>query len=159
MTKESRIIVRLIATWIIFGASLVLTFWAIQNLTMSVVKLANGGYQVSVTMDKGGMGPGYGYTSYTSCLMSPMYPSPMGIGAPEADIEPAAMAKYNSEMAKYNSDYAAACRADVDRQQKTQSLQEKSASSSDITVYSIMLLLGIFAAILSIMVIRKSEEM
>ena len=90
--------------------------------------------------------------------MSPMYPSPMGMGAPEAGIEPAAMAKYNSEMAKYNSDYAAACRADVDRQQKTQSLQEKSASSSDITVYSIMLLLGIFAAILSIMAIRKSEE-
>lgn len=158
MIKENRLMVRLIALWIIFVASLGLSFWSVENLTMSVVKMANGGYQ-SPAMAVG-MGMGYG-TTYSSCLIPPTYPQypSMGMMPGDNSVDPVTMTKYSKDLEKYNSDYAAACRADVDKQEKTQTKQEKSLSSSDITVYSILSLLGIFSAVLSSMAIRKSEEM
>jgi hypothetical protein len=157
MTKETRLIVRLIALWILFIASLWFLFWSIQNFTMSVVKTNTGGYQQYYTSYGAGSYGGGGY-----CLQMPSYPSlssSMMMGAAPSKDDEAKMDKYNQDLQKYNNDWVVACKEDLAKQEKSKEAQEASNSSTDIVVYSVLSLASLFAASLSLLAIRQTEKL
>lgn len=160
MAKESRIIVRLIALWIIFLFSLGLAFWSVQHLTMAIVKTKLGGYETYYS-NSGSYGGGYG----TYCLQQPAFPSlsssSMGMGmgmAPLAKEDQDAMDEYNKEMEKYNAQVSVKCKADLEKQENYQRTQDKSSSVTDMATYSILSLFSVYVAIITLMVIKRDEQ-
>ncbi|MSU54856.1 MAG: hypothetical protein EXS48_03445 [Candidatus Staskawiczbacteria bacterium] len=157
MTKESRMMVRLVALWIVFIFSLGLAFWSVQHLTMAIVKTKLGGYETYYSNAGSYAG---GYNSY--CLQQPAYPSlssPVGMGMPPlAKEDQDAMDKYNKEMEKYNKEVSTLCKEDLEKQKNYQEAQDKSASVSDMATYSILSLFSICVAIITLMVIKRDEQ-
>ncbi len=149
MTKEIRLIIRLVSLWIIILASLALLIWSVQNLALSVVKNNFGGYQ-NYTFT------GAGYNTY--CITQVAYPALSNGMSPLSPEDKLLNDKYAKDLEKYNNDVATACREDLAKQEKSQKNQEKSASIGDIAMYCVSLLLAIFSALISLIVIRKSEE-
>ncbi len=153
MTKEPRVVVRLIALWIIFMVAVGLMGWSGQQFAISLVKIASGSYGES------GCSGQYcpPAMTFTSCLMAPQYPSvpPMGIGPGEGLAAPdqGAINKYSQDFQDYSKAYQKACEQDVMRSQGMQ----KSSSVTDIAGYSVLLLLGVIAAVVAWMAIKKSE--
>lgn len=106
--------------------------------------------------------------SLTSCILTPPYPvtsmgmgggmgSPM-MGAPTpapTEQDSQAIEKYNQDYQKYTQDYQTACKQDVLRQQG----QQKNSLIVDLSGYMVALLLTIAAAFISLMAIRKAEEL
>ncbi|OGZ66465.1 MAG: hypothetical protein A3C50_00175 [Candidatus Staskawiczbacteria bacterium RIFCSPHIGHO2_02_FULL_43_16] len=155
-----KLLIRLIPLWIILIATLVLTFWSVRQLAVSVIKTTTAPEAASVKMDPyaGGMGMGPGYSNY--CLTPPMYPalsSAMMPGTVMTKEDKAAMEKYEKEMQKYNEEYTAACKAEQQKQEKLKERGLNSAWFSSVAVYSILFLFGIFATALTLLVIKKSE--
>jgi hypothetical protein len=148
MTKESRVLVRLISLWIILAVSLGAILWSVQNLTLSIAKTVHGGYE-----NYTGLTGGYG----NYCLEQPVYPS-IGSGMILSPEDKAANEKYIKEQAEYNAKVALACKVDLDKQQAASEQQAKSASVGNIFAYSISLLLSIIFAALAFIAIRKSEK-
>ncbi len=158
MIKESRLIVRLVSLWVIFVATLVLTFLSLGHLTMSSMRMINGGYETS-----------YGYFNYTGsstmCLQSPSYPDLQSSNEMMDIKDKEAMEKYNLEMEQYNKDYVEACKKDVQIQEAIQHKQEhsqrkvdRSMGVGDIAKYSTLTLLGLIALALSLREIKKTEQ-
>ena len=151
---------RLVPLWIIFVFSLTLTFTSVQQLAKSITPGKSPDYSTAMNnYNTMGMAPG-NYNNY--CLTMPMYPmlsnSMMPESAPMSQDDKLALEKYNKELEKYNSDYMVACKEDVAKQEKLRQQKERFYLTSDVYVYAILLLLGIFSSIISFMVIRKAEE-
>ncbi len=149
MTKEVRLIIRLIALWIVFLTSLSLIVWSVQNLALSVVKNNFGGYENYNFL-------GAGYNTY--CIIQVTYPTFSNGMAPLSPEDKVLSDKYSKDLENYNNEVAVACKADLAKQEKSQENQEKSASVGDITMYSVASLIAIFSALISLIVIKKSEE-
>ena len=150
MKTEARVIVRLIALWIVLIVSLGMVFWAGQQFAVAMVKIASGNY--------GDTSCGMGYCppamTFTSCIMPPPYPATPMMGEGGAGVvDPGTMTKYNQDYQKYSESYQKACEQDVARQQGSQ----KNSSITDLAGYSVLLLLGVVVAVTSLMAIRKSE--
>jgi len=134
MTKEPRIIVRLIALWIIFIASVTVVFCGGQHFAVSLVKIASPPPP-----------------TFTSCIMPPTYPY---MGDPAAQpVDSGTMSKYNQDYQEYNKAYQKACEQDITRQQGSQ----KNSSITEMAGYAVLLLAGIVAAMVSLMAIKKAE--
>lgn len=138
---------------------LMLTFWSVRQLAVSIVKttaMEESQQMAKTDMYGGGMGPGY--SNY--CLTMPMYPPLSGSMMPGTTMtkeDQLALEKYNKEMEKYNAEYAAACRAEQEKQEKLKEKNSNLAWMGSVTVYSILSLFGIFATALTLMVIKKNE--
>ncbi len=145
MIKEIRLIVRLVALWILFIASLGFLYYSVQSLTISIVKTANGGYENYYASGS--------YGNY--CLQYPVQPQCCQGESKEDKI---AIDKYNKDLQKYNNDLEVKCMADLAKQEKSQENQVKSSSIGDITSYSILSFLSIVTVIISLLAIRKTEE-
>ena len=150
MTKEPRIIVRLVALWIIFIASVALVFCSGQQFAIALVKIASGSY------DDKGCASGYcpPPMTFTSCILPPPYPMQPQMG--ESSMmpqDPGAMDKYNQDYQRYAESYQKACQQDVARQQGSQ----KNSSITEMAGYAVLLLAGIVAAMVSLMAIKKAE--
>lgn len=162
MTLETRSIVRAIPLWLVLTASLLLTLWSVKQLATALVKNVGGEYETTASsgMKSPEMGMGYGYNNY--CLIMPMYPplsSNMPPGSPSMTQEDKmALEKYNKEMERYNAEYSAACKAEMEKQDKLKMQSQQMGWSGAVTVYSILSLLGIFVSALSLMTIRKDEK-
>ena len=149
MTKEPRIIVRLIALWIIFIASVTVVFCGGQHFAVSLVKIASGNY--GNTECPAGMGYCPPPPTFTSCIMPPTYPY---MGDPAAQpVDSGTMSKYNQDYQEYNKAYQKACEQDITRQQGSQ----KNSSITEMAGYAVLLLAGIVAAMVSLMAIKKAE--
>ncbi len=161
MIKESHMLVRLITLWIIVVASLWLTYWSLQNLTVSVIKAVNGGYKIySVNSAPGGyMGMGY-----NPCMQPPMYPAlssgqsypgePVKVQSKEDKV---VLDKYNQEYQEYTDKLEVECRADLAKEEKSKNNQEKSSFFGDIFQYAFSSLLSVMVLVIALVVIKKSE--
>ncbi len=148
MIKEIRLIVRLVALWILFIASLWFLYYSVQSLTVSIVKTVNGGYENY-----------YGNSYGNYCLQYPVQPQCSTCSTPEQSKEDKiSIDKYNKDLQEYNNDLKVRCMADLAKQEKSQENQVKSSSIGDITSYSILSFLSIVSAIISLLAIRKTEE-
>lgn len=152
MINEPRLIIRLIALWIIFVGSLGFFAWALPKLSMAVAKTINHGYDTY-----------YGYypSSYNNyCLQSPVYPQ-----SPLDSTDLKVSEKYNQELQKYNEEYTAACKKDLvksqeaeEKQEQSQKDQNKAAAAGDLATYGALSLLSLAAAYISFKMIKKSEQ-
>ncbi len=162
MIKESRLTIRLIALWVIVIASLVLVGWSLQNMTTAVIKSVNGGYEVNTAQNTNMMGGGY----YSPCIQPPMYPtlssgqSYPGAEAPieQSEEDKVALDKYNQDYEKYTNKLEVDCRADLEKQDRLSKNMEGSMQWSDIYTHTFSLLLGVILLVISLMVIKKSEQ-
>lgn len=144
MIKESRLVVRLISLWIIFIASLVLLFWAGQNLAVSAVKTVYGGYE------------NYQQNAYGNyCLQYPAMPPQDMMGQPETKAQ---NEKYTKELEKYNADFVAACKVDQAKQESAKAKQEESASIGNIAAFTLLTLGALIALAVSLKAIKKGES-
>ena len=141
MKKESRVLVRLIALWIIFMASLGLFIWSAGNLTFSAIKTKLKGYE------------NYSAAYNNYCLQYPQAPNNYSISGDQAEND-----QFKKEMDQYNKEYQNACKLDVAKLQIAQKNQEKSASAGDMSMYLVWSFLSLFFALISMVGIKTSEE-
>jgi hypothetical protein len=149
MIKENRIMVRLIALWVIFILSLMLIIWAVQPFAASIMN------SDSMQGDMMGYGGGYyaPYSSLASCILPPAYPGSQGM-FPGTEPDKATLEQYNKDYQKYTQDYQEACAQDVLRQQMSQG----NYISMGFSRWWITIFLAAMSAIISLMLIKKTER-
>ncbi len=156
MNKEARLIVRLIALWVIFIASLGFAAYAGGRFVTASVQVINKGYE-----------PGYSYVSYdsSSCLQMPNTPTLSDMQTGQTAEDKALTAKYNQDLEKYNSEYRALCEADRQKEEEAGKEekaghvnQQRSVAIGDMAAYFILSVLGVAAMHMSFKKIKASEK-
>jgi hypothetical protein len=157
MIKEPRLMVRLIALWVIFILVLLFTFWYFGTFVNSVVKMASGGYDSFYSYDS---------SSSTTCLQSPTYPTTLPSSSEEMDAKDKAVVdKYEKDLEQYNKNYSALCQADqekqkaiTDKEERVAEKQNRSFGISDIASNAALFLLGLVLLLLSMKEIKRVEQ-
>lgn len=151
MIKEAKILVRIIALWIIFLGSLYLTFVAVGNFTTNTITLVGGGYDFF---------SGYSYSNTTNCMTPPLYPSNSYDPLSKTELD-----KYQADQATYNKRTQELCEQDQQKQkesalksEQSQEKQNRSNGRSATAREAILLVAGLAVMLLSMKEIRKIEQ-
>ncbi len=150
MKSEIRVVIRLVALWIIFGVALYYTFWSVAGLATSTAKAMNGGYETYYGSNSYGT-----YSAY--CLQAPLYPQTSG-GMMITPEDKAAWDKYNQEQEKYNQEIATKCQEDASKQEVMHYNEAWAYAMADIGNYVIASLFSLIVAVMAYMAIRKGEN-
>ncbi len=151
MIKEAKVLVRIVALWIIFMGSLYMTFLAVGNFATATITMIGGGY------DYYG-----GYISYsaTNCMTPPLYPSNSYESLNKAELD-----KYQADQAGYNKRTQELCNQDLQKQkenalksEQSQEKQNRSNGTSAVAREAILMVIGFVAISLSLKEIRKIEQ-
>ena len=157
MIKEARVLVRVVALWIIFVGSIYLTFFTVGNFVTTTFTLVSGGYNPY---------PSYSNLS-TNCMTPPMYPSTYPPPPNETDRtdELNKLNKYQADQEAYNKRTQELCEQDQQKQkeislksEQTQEKQNQSSSRSSVAREAILMAIGFGVLSISFREIRKIEQ-
>jgi len=150
MIKEARVLVRVVALWIIFIGSIYLTFFTVGNFVTTTFTLVNVGNDPYATYNN----------LYTNCLIYPSYPP-----FPNEETNTPQATKYQVDQEAYNKRTQELCEQDQQKQKETalkseqaQEKQNQSSSRSAVAREAILMAIGFAVIFISLREIRKIEQ-